>query len=191
MLRHKTIRVSCLLAGALFLAVSAFAQDGRVEVTGFGGAIVIDQGGGTHALFGGSAGVRVTQGLRLFGEFSVAPLASATASEGGVTASGSEKLYNFGGGVDYSFGSSQRFVPYVIAAGGLGRDSASATAEPLGASFSIVSNSAYFGFGSGARIYAGHNWGFKPEVRFQRYQASSGGSNTVVVTGGIFFQFGK
>lgn len=191
MLCHKTIRVSCLLAGTLFLSFSASAQEGKGEVTGFGGAIAIGSGGGTHKLFGGSAGVRVTEHLRVFGEFAVAPIASMSGSAEGVNYSASERIYDFGGGIDYSFGDSQRFVPYVLTAAGLGRDSASANASGLGGSLSLSTNQAYLGFGGGARIYAGRNWGFKPEVRFQRYANSSGGANTAVVTGGIFFQFGK
>jgi hypothetical protein len=47
------------------------------------------------------------------------------------------------------------------------------------------------GAGGGVRIYAGKNWGFKPEVRYQRYQLSGGYINTAIFSGGVFYQFGK
>jgi hypothetical protein len=193
MISHKTIRVSCLLAGALLFSAVAFADDGKVEVAGFGGGIALGGGGGTHAIFGGEAGVRVVQHLRLFGEFAVAPLASASLSGGGVSASASDKLYDIGGGVDYSFGSSKRVVPYALLAVGVGHEVASGSASGGGisASVSISSNSVYLGFGGGVRLYAGNNWGVKPEFRFQRYTDSGGSSNSGVFTVGLFYQFGQ
>jgi hypothetical protein len=192
MISHKTIRVSCLLAGTLLFSASAFA-DGKGEVAGFGGGIAIAGGVGVHPLFGGSAGFRVVDHLRIFGEFSYAPLASASLSVSGVSATGTDKLYNFGGGVDYSFGSSKRVVPYILGAVGVGHESASATAGASGVSFSasLTSNSVYLGAGGGLRIYAGNNWGIKPEFRYQRYTSSGGGSNSADFTVGVFYQFGK
>ena len=197
MISHKTTRVSWLLAGAFLFSTLAFADDGKVEVAGFGGGTTIAGGVGTHAVVGGSASIRVIEHLHIFGEFSLVPLASTSLSDSstGVTvnAHGTDRLYNFGGGVDYGFGSSKRVVPYVLVAAGVGHESASATATASGysATVNMTSNSVYLGVGGGVRLYAGDHWGVKPEFRFQRYTASSGGSNSAVFTVGLFYQFGK
>ena len=198
MIQHKTIRASCLLVGVLLFSVTAFAE-GKGEVAGFGGGLAIT-GGGINPLFGGSAGVRVSDHLRIFGEFSVAPLASLAESAAGqasaitgVSVTAKVKLYNVGGGVDYSFGSSKKVVPYVVGAVGAGLFSTSATANVGGVSgsASATTKSLYLGGGGGVRFYAGDNWGIKPEFRFQRYTMSGGGSNSADFTVGLFFQFGK
>jgi hypothetical protein len=193
MTTYKTIRLSCLLAGSLLFTTYAFAQDGKVEVAGFGGGIYLSGGAGTHALVGGSGAVRIVDHLRMFGEFSYSELGSASASDEGVSATVKNKLYSIGGGADYSFGSSKRVVPYVLAAGGVGHQTVGLSASVGGTTASAnvaTSNSAYVGVGGGVRIYAGDNWGFKPEVRFQRYSGADGGSSGVF-TVGIFYQFVK
>jgi hypothetical protein len=190
---HKTIRVHWLLAGALLLSASAFAQEeGKVEVAAFGGVSYSISDQSVHPLFGGSVDARVVDHLRVFGEFSIVPLASATESESGVVVNGSEKLTSFGGGLNYGFGSSKRVVPYVLLAVGDGRLSASATANVNGYSVSagMASNSIYFGVGGGARIYIGEHWGIKPEVRIQRYGISNVFS-TAAFSAGVFYQFGR
>jgi hypothetical protein len=194
MFNHKTIRAYCLLAGSLFVSAAAFAQGGAGEVAVFGGGTTISSGGGTHALVGGSIGARVAGHLRIFGEFSVVPLASLTETSEGITASGTDRLYNIGGGVDYSLGSSKTVVPYVLGAAGLSHDSVSATASGGGISATVgmSSNAAYYGVGGGVRIYVGHKWGVKPEVRYQRYTSSGGGSASAAnFTVGLFYDFGK
>lgn len=197
MISYKTIRVSWLMAGAFLFSTSAFAGEGKVEVAGFGGGTTIAEGAGTHAMVGGSAGIRVIEHLHIFGEFSLVPLASASLSDSssGVTvnAHGTDRLYNFGGGVDFGFGASKRVVPYVLAAVGVGHESISATATASGQSttVSMTSNSVYLGVGGGVRLYAGNHWGVKPEFRFQRYSASGGASNSAVFTVGLFYQFGN
>jgi hypothetical protein len=198
MISHKTIRVSCLLAGTLLFSASAFA-DGAGEVAGFGGGTAIT-GGGVNPLVGGSAGYQVIDHLQIFGEFSVAPLASVAAAAAsqasaltGVSVTAKETLYNYGGGMDFSFGSSKKVVPYVVMAVGVGHFSASATATVGGVSGSgsASSNSVYLGAGGGVRIYAGDHWGIKPEFRYQRYTDSGGGLNSANFTVGLFYQFGK
>jgi hypothetical protein len=95
--------------------------------------------------------------------------------------------------VNYSLGSSEKFVPYVLGALGVGRQSLGLSASAGGSSASenlATSNSAYLGVGAGARIFVGDSWGFKPEFRYQRYTGSQGG-NSAVFTVGLFYQFGK
>jgi hypothetical protein len=194
MISHKTIRVSCLLAGALLFSASAFADDGKGEIAGFGGVTKISGGVGTHAVVGGSAGLRVADHVRVFGEFSMVPLASESLSESGVTAHGTDRLYHFGGGMEVGFGSSKRVVPYVLVAGGVGHEVVSATAVGGGASATVnlTSNSAYLAGGGGVRIYAGDNWGIKPEFRYQHYTSTGGGTSYAgVFTFGLFYQFGQ
>jgi len=193
MFTQKTSRAHWLLAGTLLFSISALAQGGKGEVVGFGGGTSLSGGAGTHGLFGGSAGARLTDHMHVFGEFAVVPLATASATMEGVTANGSEKLYNFGGGVDYSFGSSERAVPYVLVAGGLSHDSASATANAAGYTVTVgaSANAAYYGAGGGMRLYIGKKWGIKPEVRFQRYTGSGSSTIGVDFAVGLFYQFGQ
>ena len=197
MLHQKTIRASWLLAGALLFSAAAFAQDGKVEVAGFGGGLAMT-GAGVNALAGGSGDVRVTDNLRVFGEFTYSPLSSLAASAAneasaltGVNVTAHVKLFDFGGGIDYSFGSS-KVRPYALVALGVGHTSVSATATVDGVSGtgSSSTDSAYVGVGGGVRIYAGQNWGIKPEFRYQRYGGSLA-SNSAVFTVGLFYQFGK
>lgn len=193
MFNHKTIQVYCLLAGTFLFSATAFAQGGAGEIAVFGGGTALSAGGGTHALVGASAGVRVSGGLRIFGEFGLVPLAAINESYEGINASATDRLYNFGGGLDYSFGSSKTVVPYVLGAAGLSHQSVSATANSSGfsATVGMAANSAYFGGGAGVRLYIGQKWGVKPEVRYQRYQNSGGSANAADFTVGLFYEFGK
>ena len=200
MFGRLTFQAPALLAGA-FLLTSVTWADGKMELAGYGGGISIDQGGGTHAIIGGSVGAAIVDKLRVFGEFNYAPLGSASFAgdvEGvSVLAHVSQKLYNFGGGVEYGFGSSTRAVPYVLGAIGIGHSALTGTGTGsmgsvrASADISESSNALYFGGGGGIRLYAGQHWGIKPEFRYQRYQQSEGGGNTFVYTVGLFFQFGK
>jgi hypothetical protein len=173
------------------ISSSAFADDGKVEVAGFGGINYITSGGGTHAMGGGSLGVRAVEHLRVFGEFTYSQLGSLDASTQDVSASLKDKLYSFGGGVDYGFGSSQRAVPYVLGVLGDGHETYGLSASAGGQSVSQnieTFNHFYAGFGGGVRLFVGEHWGFKPEVRYQRYTSS--GWNSVIATVGVFYQFG-
>jgi hypothetical protein len=136
----------------------------------------------------------------LFAEFGYSTLASSSfsTSASGVTVTGnaSVKLANFGGGAHYSFRSSEAKVrPYITGELGVGHfyGTGSGTGSSgNSANVSIgVTNALYSGVGGGVRLYVGQNWGFKPEVRYQRYQSSLIGSNTVQYSVGLFYQFGK
>jgi hypothetical protein len=196
--RHVGLRSLVLLAGASFLSTITWANS--FEVSGLGGGITVDDGGGTHPLFGGAAAFGLGDNFHLFGEFSYIPLpsssGSATLSSGAtVTGSQSAKLADFGGGLDYSFLSSQsKLRPYVVGAFGLAHtfDTLSLSANGTSASVSMGSNGFYAGAGGGVRLYVGKRWGLKPEVRYQRYQSTQGGgSNTVMYTVGVFYRFGE
>jgi hypothetical protein len=161
------------------------------EVAGLGGGATLNGGGGSHPVFGGSAGVQLLDHLHIFGEVNHLHILNVDA----VDASGnpltvSAGLTNFGGGVDYSFGSpGSRVRPYVLVSLGVGRISAGTEGISAGV------NSFYSGFGGGARVYLGKHWGIKPEVRVQHYIAALLGQigtyTGVYYTGGVFFEIGQ
>ena len=192
--RSVILRGLVLFAGAAVF--STVAWGGSAEIDGFGGGITLNGGGGTHGLYGGSAGFGIGSNLHLFGEFSYSTLASTAFSttSGGITVTGnaSVNLVNYGGGADYSFGSS-RLRPYVIVAVGGGHFYASGSGSGNGVSANAsmtVANSFDTGVGGGVRMYVGKHWGFKPEIRYQRYQSSQLSGNTALYTVGLFYQFG-
>jgi len=170
---------------------AADPEEGKLEATVFGGGTRYGQQLGTHAIVGGAFGVNANHHLQLFGEFSYVPLGSATASYSGVSASASEKMLDFGGGVLASFGGS-RVRPYVLGAFGDGHDSVAGTGSAAGYSVSVSTsaNSVYAAVGGGARVFLGQSWGLRPEFRYQRY-LQNGGLNVATFTMGFFFGFGK
>lgn len=194
----KKFRTGLVIAGALCIAaVPGWAAGGEISVSG--GGTTLDGGVGTHGLIGANAAFRLGDKAHLFGEFSWSPLASATvqASSGGVnaTATGNVNLASFGGGFDYGFGSSERVIPYLVTAAGVGHFYATGSASATNGNTANVSlslaNDAYFAAGAGVRLYVGKSWGFKPEVRYQRYQGSTLSANSVIYTVGLFWQFGQ
>jgi hypothetical protein len=195
----KTIRYLSLLGGILLGSAVVHAQDGRVEVAGFGGSQWIGGGVGFNPYAGGSGALRVTSHLRILAEVGYTPLSSingqvssAASSITGLNVAAKTKLYDFNFGVDYGFGGSKTFVPYIVATGGVGHLSVSATVTESGESASGTegSDSVCVSFGGGVRMYAGRHWGFKPEFRFVRYGGNLA-SNAAVFSGGVFFEFGK
>jgi hypothetical protein len=161
---------TCLAGGVVR---AADGEDYKGEVVGYGGFQHFPGSyyylipGTTDAQVGGAVGRVFGGNSVLFGETSYAS---------------GYKIANFGGGVNFGFRTKlDKVVPYVVVAGGLGRDT----------SGSSGSNSAMFAAGFGARYFIGSNWGVRPEFRFQRYQESNGGLNTYVFTAGLFYRFGR
>jgi hypothetical protein len=192
----KILRSFVVLASAA--AFSAVSWAAGVEVSGFGGAITMNGGVGTHATYGGGAAVPLGDNVHVFGEFGISTLASEQVSSGSITATGTAKLANYGGGADYSFGSSgSRFRPYVLAGVGIGHFYANGSGEGTSVSLGIT-NQFYTALGGGVRMYLGKQWGLKPEVRYQHYYSSQSslvggtvaGSSAVQYTVGVFYQFG-
>jgi len=179
--RGFVLRGLVLVAGALAFSTVTWAQG--AEVAGFGGGSWLSGGFGTHGVFGGTGAVRIGDHIHVYGEINHSTILSENI--GGVT--GNAGLTNFGGGVDYSFGSStSRLRPYVTAGLGVGHFSASAEGTTMS-----IGNSAYAAFGGGVRAYVGQHWGIKPEVRFDRYLNSfAQGTNGMLFTVGLFYQFG-
>jgi len=187
--RGLVLRGLVLLAAASFFPTAVWAQG--AEVSGFGGAATLNGGGGTHPVFGGSGGVQLADHLHIFFEVNHLHLlnVSTVDASGNPTTVGAG-LTNFGGGVDYSFGSpGSKVRPYVLTSVGDGRIGASAEGVSAGV------NSFYVGVGGGARVYLGKHWGIKPEVRVQHYVATvlgeTGTYTGVYFTGGVFLELGQ
>jgi len=166
-----------IAVGVFILAVSiASAGDlkGVGEFSGFGGGISITDGGGNHALGGGSVGFGVASRALVYGEYSY--------SEVGQLAT--VRLNDFQGGLKFSLLKSNTIEPYALL--GLG-----------GARFSLANapriNDWDLGLhaGIGGRFYVNRHWGISPEIRWGRYFDDAGDTNFVRYTGGIFFQWGK
>jgi hypothetical protein len=201
MKRH--LLVTLLAANASLLAGAELT--GRGEVTGYGGGVWVSDGGGTHGLYGGSAGVGASSRALIFFDVAYAPLGGATASfvEPGsgvaVNSSASGKLLDFSGGVKYSLTGSEsgKAVPYALFATGIGRASISGTGTARQGNQTItvnlsesISNFAVHG-GLGVRLYVGEKWGFQPEFRLGHYFAEGGGGKAMRFTAGVFYHFGK
>lgn len=189
--RNAALQSLVLLAGvSLFSSVTWAA--GGIEVSGLAGGAWYGGGGGTHPLVGAGAAFGLSDRFHLLAEFDYTPLGSASLTADGVSASGSSALFGFGGGVDYSFRDVEAKVrPYVAGVVGLDHSSASvsATSAATGAlSFSLDTNSVYYGGGGGIRLFLGQKWGLKPEVRYQR---SVDTGNGILFTLGFFYHFGQ
>ena len=88
-----------LLAGGL-----AWAQQGGIgEISGFGGAVSIRDGGGTHADLGGAAGANLGRFVHLFGEVNYmsanSQILDVSDSPVEVIGTTKGKMMNYGGGL--------------------------------------------------------------------------------------------
>lgn len=187
-LGRKTFVYSLLATIALFLGASA----GRAQVLAHSGDVGFNAGwnnagtlqsdgtiSSTAYSYGGSAGYNASENIAVLGEFQFIPEGSYS----GVT----ENTQLYGGLLRYSFGTGN-VAPYLLVGGGGSRGSLGASGE------SVSVNGGYIGFGGGASIFLGKNWGIRPEVRYNDVFFSAGGTTSSArmyqVTGGIFFQFG-
>lgn len=194
--RHGLTQRLCLLSitGLACLAAPVWAAD--IEASGNGGVHIMDGGVGAHDTFGGQGGFHFGGGF-VFGEFNWTQLAStslnSTSSGVSIAATGTANLANYGGGVDYSLGSSRRVTPYLVTAIGVGHFYAKGSASGGGVSATTslsISNDIYYGIGGGARIYFGKHWGIKPEFRYQRYDGTLLTANSLITTVSLFWRSG-
>ena len=199
---RRTILISRLLVAGIFaLAGSLRAAEpalGKAEVSGIVGLFrATGEAGFSRATFGGSAAVRLGDRAQLLGEFSSVPVDSLneTGSVLGYsyTANGSYKIYNGLAGLRYHFVTTSRFMPYIVALGGVSHEVASGTAVVSGvtATVSQTQNAGVYAFGGGVALFAGSRWGIRPEFRYQHHQYQDGGANALVLTVGVFYQIGK
>jgi opacity protein-like surface antigen len=179
---------SLLLISSPSLRAQVLAHSG--EVAGFGGDAHLGDGGGNSPIYGGSGGYNIMPAVTLFGEYSYISLPKIdcgpdTSYDGPDGCTASDHAQSYGGGVRFNFLTSKRVVPYGVFAFDGARSSVSAAG--------VGSNSVNgwdVGFGGGASFYVAHNWGVRPEYRYERIEFHSNGNNTNLITGGVFFQWG-
>ena len=194
-----TLKSFCV-STILLLAVSspALAQGiapGSGEVTGnigFSNLKGIDNS--RHISFGGSGLYNATKMVGIGFDYNYQMMGSETI--GGVKVSG--HLQTYGPVARFAFSNPSRVIPYVlVAAGGA---SLHAGASSGNVSVGASQGGFYFGFGGGASIYAGSNWGIRPEFRYERQHfnsttiqgtpVQSGSQNYAQGSVSIFYQFG-
>ncbi len=191
-----------VVAGALVLSAAPLtaADEGKVEIAGYGGVSWLSGGDSAHGMGGGTAGVNIGRMLQIFGEGSYIPMGSASLTASGpggaVHASATARLLSFGGGIHIKIPASSKAQPYALAAVGYGHQSASGSASgsswgtPVSASVSMSQGNAYGGFGGGSRYFIGKSWGLRPEFRYQNY-FGDGGGGLIIASAGVFVQFGR
>lgn len=186
----RTCYILHSLALFVLFASSARSQEiapKRAEVGGLVGWTSISGADDkTHVAFGGEAGFNAARNLQLFGEFLYNPLGSFSIA--------SAQAKSVGGGLRLHFGGSRILAPFVVLAGGFHRESATAAGITVGV------NGAYMGGGGGVSFFVGKHLVVRPEVRVERLQFASlnvasaalptGGSNCIILTTGVFYQFG-
>lgn len=185
----KNIFVCCFAACFLLFLSShvqaqVLAHSGDVSGhVGFGYGNYETSGVGatnSHIEYGGTGGYNLSPNLTILGEYSYMPM--------GTYSSVNFKTQLFGGGVRLNMGNSSRTVPYVVATLGGNRFTGAASGV------SVSANGLYVGFGGGASIFFGKNWGVRPEFRYERqfltFSSLTSDTNVIVGSGSIFFQFG-
>ncbi|HEV2646905.1 MAG TPA: outer membrane beta-barrel protein [Acidobacteriaceae bacterium] len=192
----KSLCVSIMFV--LVYSVTAQAQGiatGSGEVTAnLGFSSVKGTDNGRHPFFGFSGAYNVAPFAAVGFEYNYHPLGSV--SDSGFT--GSEHMQLLGPVVRFSLPQATRVVPYFLVDGGYVSDHASVSGQ--GVSIGATRSGGYFGLGGGASIYAGNNWGVRPEFRYDRehfgatnvqgVSIASSGQNDVQFSGAIFYQFG-
>jgi hypothetical protein len=159
---NRAIGVPFAFFLGLFLVFTATAW-GESEIFGFGGFATTNSYIRTSGTtFGATAGVYVGKHVQFFGEYSRVPLPPG----GNFLLTTSTRRYdNFGGGIHVRFLVGKSIQPYVLVPVGAGRRTTSGGADR----YDPDRTDLYFGAGAGVRLYAGRNWGFRPEYRLVGY----------------------
>lgn len=189
---HKSFCASLVVL--LAITCPAFAQGIAAhsgEAAGiFGYSHVDGVTSNNHFAFGGSGSYNFSPVVAAGFEYKYTPLGSETISG----ASASAHLQTYGGVARFSFAKASSVVPFVLV--GFGGVNEKAVASSGGISASAGQSGFYFAFGGGATIFAGPNWGIRPEFRYERQQFvtnsqfSSFGQNDVQGLVSVFYQFG-
>jgi hypothetical protein len=169
MFKNKTVltKSAPILATLVFVSVGMAEERYGGEMTGYAGMQHFP--GVTNALLGGAIGTPIGQKSQFFMETGYVPMGSG------------DKLVNFAAGFTVGLPSrSDSWTPYLTFLGGLGRQMGNGSGE----------NDATYGAGVGVRYFFGPRWGVRPEIRWQRYQGTSGGVNSYVFSTGVFYRFG-
>jgi hypothetical protein len=172
--KHILKTVVSLFGSLVLFSACAMAQGiegGTKEVAGYTGFVhFAGDGSTTKALLGGSIGAWTSSRTQILADVSYVPMGFGV------------KLANFGGALHINVAdTTSKVVPYVALAGGLGHHWVEG----------FSNNHGYFGGGAGVRVFAGKNWGVRPEFLYLRRQGDGGGDNTYRVSFGVFYQFGK
>jgi hypothetical protein len=190
-----TLVVLLALSSPLRAQVLAGSGDisGNVGFSNLSGDETVD--GNKHMAFGGAVSYNspTTDWASLGFEYSYQRLGSETAI---VTDSG--YLQSYGGVFHAYLRKSSRIVPYIlVAAGGLSK---TAVESAAGVKVTASRNGYHTGSGGGTSIYVGSNWGFRPELRYERQQffatmiagspLAAYGQNYILGTVSVFYQFG-
>jgi hypothetical protein len=192
---YKSFCVSLMFLLAVSAACAQGVSSGSADISGnvgFSNLKGVD--GNRHVNFGGTGLYNLNEITGVGFEYTYQDMGSLT--QGGVT--GSEHLQLFGPVARIALAKSDRVVPFVAAA--VGGASLHAVASAQNVSVGASQNGFYFGFGGGATIYAGNNWGIRPEFRYERQHfnstsidgiaISSFGQNDAQGTVALFYQFG-
>ena len=190
------------LSGLIFilLAVSSpvwaqgiAARSGEVAGT-IGISSIKGVDGSRHPLYAFSGVYNVSPWLALGGDYTYQSMGSQTLS--GLTAS--EHLQLIGPVARFSVEGNNTVVPYVLVGGGAAILHAAVSSGNV--SIGASQNGLYFATGGGASIYAGQNWGIRPEFRYARLHFNSTsiqgisigsyGQNDYQGTVTVFYQFG-
>lgn len=146
--------------------------------------------GGNSITTGGNFGYNVNEHIEAGGEFNFFNDPQPEFSP----ATASIHILNYGGLARFNLAPQSKIVPYGVFA--FGGSHATASASLGGQSGSVSENGFYVGFGGGASIYLGSNWGVRAELRdnYNHFSAPGGGgtdsTNVFAMTGGVFYQFG-
>jgi len=181
-------RCFCLVALLGALAVSSQAQvvphSGDLAFTA--GYSYIGKGTNFNATdinryaLGFSGGANLNQSMTVLGEYNYFSMPQVQKVN--------MNMQGYGGAVRFNLATYGRFVPYGVFGGGGARLTGSESGV------SVTSNGGYFGFGGGANLYLGKNWGIRPEFRYNRFfytfAGINGNTNVLTATAGLFFQFG-
>ena len=127
---------------------------------------------GYHPEYGASLGYNFTAHLGAFAEYNYLSLGDyqvgPSSQYANFTTSGNYQWA--GGSVRYTPFHPSQIVPYIVGGGGYAREAAAASIVGQNASANDVngSNGEYVSGGVGITIFAGRNWGVRPEVRWDR-----------------------
>lgn len=187
----KAILASVFVLGA---STAAVAQANSLEVAAGGGWASYHANGNSanKGKFDASVSYNLLNNLAVGFEYGFSPLQSENESGGGYTITATEHLNSYGAVARFGLVRTPRMQPYVLFAGGGVRDTVSADVSGGGqqGSASDSKSGGYFGFGGGLNAKLGGDFGFRPEVRYQRVSVSGSHLNEIDVTGSIVYRFG-
>jgi hypothetical protein len=153
-----------------------------------GSGFTVTNGSNFKWFAGGSAGVAVTRNLLIVGEtnYNYAGQSNISYNSGVSTVAFSEKLnlIDFTGGVHVQLPvTGRKLIPYVAAAAGGVRVSATAAGAGLPTSIAASNTGMTYNFGGGVRYHIRLSWGVRPEVKWVRIP----GQNYVRFGVGLFW----